>query len=301
MIKRVAASLMLAASILLSTACSHGAIPVPASGNAQSGKAASSGQMPHGSDASVESELGMAGPDNFEVLGLGSPTNISITGPSSVRGNHPNVGVAGASQFSMSDGVVQGQVILSSQATTNISGPSKIKGGVVVNDPLLNSAVPAALTASQFFESLPATSGTPTNVNISNPSGNLTITGTQHTTVVDLADLILNGGSTLTLFSPKPTWQFVINITGRLTIQGGSRVVTQGLNPPHVVFNVLGAGQDVAMGGGTQNGIPTSQLDGILLVPQRNIALSPGLVRPEVIGGGSQITITSGGEVLNHD
>jgi hypothetical protein len=251
----------------------------------------------------IETELGSASPAKWAVLGLGGPTNVSITGPSSVRGFR-NVGVAGASQFSMSDGLVQGEVIVSGSATTNISGPATITGGVHANDALLTAAVTDAKNASAFYGGLAATAGTPTNINISNPSGNITITATHSTTVVNLTDLVLNGGSTVTLSSPDPNWQFVINIMGRLVIQGGSRVITNGSSPPasHVLYNVLGTGQDVAMGGGTyKSGFPKAELFGVVLATQRNIALSPGFVRPEIIGGGSQITITSGGQVLNHD
>ena len=235
------------------------------------------------------------------MLGLGSPTNVSITGPSRVIGFH-DVGVAGASQFSMSDGVIQRHLVLTTQDTTNISGPATILGGTVIDNALLASAVTDAVHASSVFAGLSATTGTPTNINISNPSGDVTINGASFTTVIDLNDLILNGGSTLTLSAPKPGWQFIINISGTLAVQGGSKVLVAGATtPPHVVFNVVGPGQDVAMGGGTHNGLPTSLLDGIVLATQRNIALSPGWVRPEVIGGGKQLVITSGGLVENHD
>src|ERR1700692_4307930 len=44
-------------------------------------------------------KLADAAPENFAVLGLGSPTNVSITGPSRIFGKVANVGVAGASKF----------------------------------------------------------------------------------------------------------------------------------------------------------------------------------------------------------
>jgi len=246
-------------------------------------------------------KLADAAPENFAVLGLGSPTDVSITGPSRVFGKVANVGVAGASKFSMSDGYVRGQLILSSAATTNITGPSIIKGGIVINDALLTSAVACAQQASQYYAGLPATSGTPSVINISNPSGNITIIGNRALTVVDLTDLVLNGGSTVTLISNRSA-RFVINDTGRFVLQGGSRIVVAGtVGPSNVLFNVVGQGQDVAMGGGTKNGVPNSQAYGILLALERIISLSPGFVRPEVIGGGKQINITSGGQVKDLD
>jgi len=248
----------------------------------------------------IETELAAAGPRYWAVLGLGSPTNVSITGPSAILGYH-NVGVAGASQFSMSDGFVSKQVVISSSATTNVSGPSVIKGGIVVDDSALSAAVTAAQSASGYFAGLSGSPGTPTDINITNPSGNMTVIATSHTTVVNLNDLILNGGSTLTFQASSPLWQFIVNVSGRFVIQGGSRIVASGVAPPRILYNIVGTGQDVAMGGGTQNGVPNSRVDGIVLATQRNIALSPGFVRPEIIGGGQQITITSGGQVADHD
>jgi hypothetical protein len=246
-------------------------------------------------------KLADAAPENFAVLGLGSPTNVSITGPSRIFGKVANVGVAGASKFSMSDGYVGGKLILSSAATTNITGPSIIKRGIVTKDALLTSAVACADNASQYYAGLPATPGTPSVINISNPNGDITISGNASLTVVNVSDLVLNGGSTVTLTSNRSA-RFVINDTGRFVLQGGSRIVVAGtVGPSNVLFNVVGQGQDVAMGGGTHNGVPTSQAYGILLALQRNISLSPGFVRPEVIGGGAQINITSGGQVRDLD
>lgn len=293
----------LTASLIFSiTACSGGggktALVPQQPGNAA--LAGHSGTTALLSTVGIEKELGAAGPEFWAVLGLGSPTDVSITGPSSVRGAH-NVGVAGASKFSMSDGFISQQLVIGSATTTNISGPAVVKGGIVVNDGALNAAVAAADAATTFFAGLPASPGTPTNINITNPSGDVTIMATTRTTVIDLQDLILNGGSTLTLAAPNQTWQFIINVSGTVAIQGGSKVLTQGIDPPHVILNVVGPGHDVALGGGTQNGHPNSWVYAIILATQRNIALSPGLVRPEVIGGGQQITITSGGEVFDHD
>lgn len=246
-------------------------------------------------------KLADAAPENFAVLGLGSPTNISITGPSRIFGTVANVGVAGSSQFNMSDGFVRGKLILSSSASYQITGPSIVKGGIVTNDALLTSAVACADQASQYYGGLPATPGTPNVINISNPNGNITISGNAALTVVNVTDLILNGGSTVTLTSNRSA-RFVINDTGRFVLQGASRIVVAGtVIPSNVLFNVVGPGQDVAMGGGTKNNVPTSQAYGILLAPDRNISLSPGFVRPEVIGGGAQINITSGGQVKDLD
>jgi hypothetical protein len=201
----------------------------------------------------------------------------------------------------MSDGSVAGELILSSTATTNISGPAQIFGGTVTDDALLTGAVTCAKQRSTLYAGKPASPGTPTVINISNPSGNVTINGDSGLTVVNLTDLVLNGGATLTLVAKDTTTKFLINDTGRFVIQGGSHIVALklGSNNYRVLYNILGPGQDVAMGGGLHNQMPNSTVGGIILAPDRNIDLSPGFVAPEIIGGGKQISITSGGIVRN--
>jgi 3D (Asp-Asp-Asp) domain-containing protein len=118
--------------------------------------------------------------------------------------------------------------------------------------------------------------------------------------VTNLTGLVLNGGSTLTLVAENSSTQFVINDTGAFSLTGGSHIVAQGYGPNEeykVLYNVLGSGQAVQLNRGTKNGAPNTTVDGIMLAPNRDINLTPGAVNPEIIGGGSQITITSGGEV----
>jgi choice-of-anchor A domain-containing protein len=270
---------------------------------------------PSGAKCGVESNLedrifglGDAAERNFAVLGLGSPTNISITGPSSVTIRSgtttlANVGVSDASKFSMSDGTIDGEVILSTSATTNVSGPSDIKGGLITDDSLVTSAVSCAKARSTYYAGLAASPSTPTSINITNPSGNVTIDGTSGTNVINLTGLVLNGGTTLTLVAKDDSKIFVINDTGPFTLTGGSHIVAQNFpdNDFDVLYNVVGSGQDVQLNGGTSNGMPNSTIEGVLLAPDRNIDLSPGFVAGEVIGGGQQITITSGGVVQHYD
>jgi choice-of-anchor A domain-containing protein len=246
--------------------------------------------------------LGQAGPQNFAVLSLGSPTDVSITGPSSEGGGVANVGVPAGGGFSMSDGSVGGAVYLNTAAKANVSGPSVISGGIVQNaatDAQLAQAVQDAKAASAFWGAQPATISSPTSINLG--GGSMTINGGPGTNVLNLSMLVLNGSATVTLNAPAGSL-FIINVTGKFALSGTSHVfATGGISQFCVLYNILGAGEQVAFSGGLGSGnIPRTSIDGILLAPQRDIALSPGLVNGEIIGGGKQINITSGGEIRDN-
>jgi len=64
-----------------------------------------------------------------------------------------------------------------------------------------------------------------------------------------------------------------------------------------VEYNIIGTGEQVAFsGGGGGTGCCKAIVDGTLLAPARNIALSPGLVNGQVISG-RNISIVSGASV----
>ena len=126
----------------------------------------------------------------------------------------------------------------------------------------------------------------------------MTIMGGLKTNVLNLANLVITNG-TLTLSAPRGG-EFIINISRKFSLSGGSKILLGGgLTPYAVLFNVTGAGDKVALTGGTTNGVPNTKISGIILAPEREISLSPGLVTGEVIGGGKQIAITSAGQVNN--
>jgi len=208
-------------------------------------------------------DLGAA--TNFAVLGFGG--KISITGPSSVMGD---IGVAAPASFSQ-------------------SGPSRVFGDIVRGGALVDQAVADALAASDAAQSLDATD--PTSV-IHHPT---TIFGDSGVNVLNLTDLVLTKGA-LTLNAPGDG-AFVINVTGRFSLSGGSKILIDGgLMANNVLINIVGPGQQVAFNGGTQGGVPKAQICGTLIAAERDIALSPGQVNGRVIGG-RKISITSGGRV----
>jgi YVTN family beta-propeller protein len=262
------------------------------------------GSGPQGIAFSIQNEiiklLGSAGPEFWAVLGLGgsstaSSTQLSMSGSSSVVGTVPDVGVARAGKVNMSgSSVIGGRLFFNTAGTLNKSGTTSIARGIrkdVATDVLLSQAVADALVASKNAAALTPTITSITNVTITNPSQNKTIMGGLKTNTLTLTNLIISNGI-LTLSAPRGG-QFVINISGNFSLSGGSKVILGGeLTPYDVLFNVTGAGGQVALTGG-------STVSGIILAPQRGIALSPGLVTGEVVSGGNQIAMTSTGQVNN--
>jgi hypothetical protein len=123
-----------------------------------------------------------------------------------------------------------------------------------------------------------------------------TITGVVGVNVICVQDIVLNT-ATINLTGPAGA-TFILNIRGKLVLNGSSHIITSGgVRPKDVLYNVIGTGQDVAFtGGGGGVNCCASSVDGTLLAPQRKINLSPGLVNGQVISG-LDISIVSGSSV----
>jgi hypothetical protein len=244
--------------------------------------------------------LRSAGPGQWAVLGMGgigsaSSTSVSMSGSSSVRGVVANAGVTNAGNVNMSgSSLINGTLSLNTAGHLNKSGTSTVAGGVNQNtatDGILDQAVADALAASQSAASLPATITSITSVTISNPSQNKTITGGAETNVLHITNIAISNG-TLTLNAPHGG-SFIMNVTGSFALSGASRIVLAGsITPSDVLYNFVGSGGGVAMSGG-------SSVTGILLAPQRGIALSSSTVTGEIISGGSQIAFSGTTQVNN--
>jgi choice-of-anchor A domain-containing protein len=128
-------------------------------------------------------------------------------------------------------------------------------------------------------------------------NGSQTITGVAGLNVICISSVELNGGSIVNLNAPAGA-QFILNITGKFALTGGSKIMASGgLKPQNVLYNIVGTGADVAFsGGGGGVGCCKTTVDGTLLAPERKIALSPGLVNGAIISG-RDISIVSGASV----
>jgi choice-of-anchor A domain-containing protein len=226
----------------------------------------------------------------FTVLAKGDPgfTDNTITGPSFVTGN---IGIGGQGKFTMSDGDVFGDVVMHSGAQFKTSGPAKIHGTVSNNDAQLNGALADAqsLSDAAALEAVTPAYASLTSVNITNVNQSMTITGGPNQKVVlKLTDFVMSAG-TFTLEGTATT-SFIINVSKNFSLNNSSIVLSGGVPPANVLFNIRGTGGQVSLNQGTQ-------LPGTLLALNRKVDLSGGHVTGKVIA--DQVVITSGGSVVS--
>jgi putative adhesin len=228
--------------------------------------------------------------DYFTVLAKGDAgfTDNTITGPSFVTGNY---GVGGQGTLSITgSSMITGNLVMHGGGHPNLSGSAKITGSVTNNDAQLNQALADAqmLSDAAAMEAVTPAYASLTNVNITNPSQNITITGSANQKVVlSLQNFNISNG-TFTLQGTATT-SFIVNITKKFSLSGNSQIVLSGVPPQNVLFNVIGKGDQVAFSG-------KSGMSGILLALNRKVDLSSGHVTGKVIA--DQVVITSGGSVV---
>jgi choice-of-anchor A domain-containing protein len=247
-------------------------------------------------------DLGTAGPDNYTLLTVNTATKLTANNESAITGNVGLLG--GAAKFSTSgDAFVDG--------TFFVAGPTSIdpsRAAVVVTnaDAQLEKARTDAFNAASFAAGLAPTitmglplTGIPTSIN--GGFGHVTLTGGVGTNVLDLWDLMLSNNDVLTLDAPAGS-AFILNISHDFKINGstnGGRIeLSGGLTPLDVLYNVKGAGSDVAFTGGTTDNVPNAQIYGTILAPDRSVQLTSGIVFGEVVSGGQELTLTSGPDAL---
>src|SRR5262249_5480150 len=92
---------------------------------------------------------------------------------------------------------------------------------------------------------------------------------------------------------------FLVNVTGKFVLTGNGKIlVSGGVQPSDVLYNIIGTGEQVAFSGGGGGLLCcNSQVDGTLLAPFRKIALSPGLVNGGAVISSLDISIVSGARV----
>jgi len=242
--------------------------------------------------------LDFAGPSCWAGLALG-PTQVSITGPSSIGGHVDWLGIDGASQFQMSDGTVGGSVAVGTQTRVSLSGPAKVAGGIkygsqrnvaagVTYQQYLDYAVEEARDAVIALAKPAATQAIASEVKLN--AGGVTLSARPGANVVDVQDVVLNGGAKATISAPAGA-SVLVRVHGELSLSGQSSIVLSGgISPDSVLFDVIGAGADVTLTG-------RSSVAAIVLAPSRNVSLSSGVVSGEVIAGGKQLAITSGAQI----
>src|SRR6266850_4652801 len=202
--------------------------------------------------------------ERWTAFSLGHGQNFSRAfGHSLIDGD---LGLAGNGNFLMGGhAVVNGDVYDRSNGTVLLIDHAFITGSIFHNqDALLNNGVNEALAASAHAFSL-----SPNRPNTSvKLLGNhaLTITGAPGETVVlSLKNFILRDNSSFTLQGTATT-TFVINVNKKFSLSGNSHIDLAGLQWNQVLFNVVGTGQRVSLGG-------SSVFNGILMANDRTIKM----------------------------
>ncbi len=202
--------------------------------------------------------------ERWTAFSLGDGNNFSRAfGHALIDGD---LGLAGNGNFLMGGhATVNGDVYDRSNGTVLTFQNAVISGSIFHDqDALLDNGVNEALAASAHAFSL-----TPNRPNTSvKLLGNhaLTITGAPGETVVlSLKNFILRDNSSFTLQGTATT-TFVINVNKKFSLSGNSHIDLAGLQWNQVLFNVVGTGHRVSLGG-------SSVFNGILMANDRTIKM----------------------------
>jgi len=202
--------------------------------------------------------------ERWTVFSLGDGNNFSRAfGHSLIDGD---LGLAGNGNFLMGGyATVNGDVYDRSNGTVLTFQHSVITGSIFNNqDALLDNGVNEALAASAHAFSL-APNRPNTSVKLLGDEA-LTITGAPGETVVlSLKNFILGDNSSFTLQGTATT-TFVINVNKKFSLSGNSHIDLAGLQWNQVLFNVVGTGHRISLGG-------SSVFNGILMANDRTIKL----------------------------
>jgi choice-of-anchor A domain-containing protein len=232
----------------------------------------------------VTNTLASAGPSSFGILSIANNTLVQLNGVTTAG----NVGISGAGDLQLNTGsTVNGNVYLGNAAV--IQHPSQVLGTIFVNQfSKLSKADADAVNASNAFAALSPTLTVPGG----QITGSMTLTGTAGVNVLNLTNISLGAGNTLTLDGPAGA-QWVINDSGGLTLTQAGIVETGGSTASDVVFNIRST---VTV---SEAGLTNSQsvINGVVLAPNSNVQLSSGVINGELISGGTSVQISAGASV----
>jgi len=213
---------------------------------------------------------------DYSGLGLGGvPITIS-SGNTTIAGN-VGVGVNGSLDFS-GGGKIKGRIDKDSTSTVNLTGGSTAAGGI--DTVSMASIAKAATDAASNYASLLPTS------TLASILSSTSITGNGGQNVIDVTgDINLQGGSKLTLTGTSAD-TFVFDIAGAMTLGGGSDITLVGVMPSQVLFNLTGTGKAVNLNGNSDSA-------GIFLDTKGDIIVSGGVHSSEFVSG-TRLTFQSG-------
>ena len=202
--------------------------------------------------------------ERWTVFSLGDGNNFSRAfGHSLIDGD---LGLAGNGNFLMGGhATVNGDVYDQSNGTVLTFQNAFITGSIFHDqDALLDNGVNEAIAASAHAFSLTPNRPNTTVKLLGNHA--LTITGAPGETVVlSLKNFILRDNSSFTLQGTATT-TFVINVNKKFSLSGNSHIDLVGVQWDQVLFNVVGTGDKISLGG-------SSVFNGILMANDRTIKM----------------------------
>jgi hypothetical protein len=242
----------------------------------------------------VNPNLGLGTGAFGTVFQLGGGT-VSITGPAGGIIGDVLIGPNGTLSMS-GDEFITGIIKLAAGA--KFSNSAHFTPTVQTNVDL-SAQITAAQNRSNSAATLPCDQ-TFAKIDGSIPTINATHSGVN---VICIKDVTISGKQVfITNTSNFANVTFILNITGQFALTGGGNgpQIRAGTNvkPADILFNLIGNNtmQVAFSGGGGGTNCCAAIIDGTLLALNRPIALSPGLVNGEVIGG-KNISIVSGSAV----
>jgi len=242
----------------------------------------------------LQVDLGAAGPGNWAVLEIGTgDLDIEVNAGGPPNGVTGNVGLNGIGQLKLTGTTfVQGDVIVAQNANQVVlSGGASITGSIGVDQALLTQARSDALKAASDAAQLPSSGaafGTAAN------RIDITSSATLNSGVYYVDKFELGNGEYIHL---ADNGSYVFNISGDIKINGPAAVLVDGsLSAAEVLFNYTVTTQIAFSGGSNSDGSEKAVLNGIILSPNADVALAPGQVYGEIIGG-QKISIVSGSDV----
>ncbi len=191
-----------------------------------------------------------------------------------------DVGMGERGLQSFKKGLITGTFFVDPTASNDSKNDVVVRGGTVPRD--LSQAHTDALKGSYSAAALKPTAG-----NFAVIDKTMTISAARRGLNIVSVDDILLDKETLTL-NGQVDDEFIVNITGRLKMKGGSAIrLTGGLLPSRVILNVSRPGDDVTLDKG-------SKIAGSVLVASNRLILSDASsITGQVISGGD-VTLSGG-------
>ena len=197
---------------------------------------------------------------------------------------------------------VEGNTGVSANGTIKISGPSAINGilnldnsvGRSISGHVLGGIVtPVDLAAAQalVISASNTLAGFTPDYSLGNVTTGQTFNSTGPVTVIDMQSLSLGGSSSITL-NGGPNDFFILNVAGKVALNGSSIVGAGNIDPSHILINLYDRSGNLGTAAHINN-----VLNGTVLVPFDSVTFHS--MNGAVWAGDREVTFMSGATLKN--